>query len=84
MRYDLPLSVILASILNSLYSETGPTEGTLRVFPDVLLSNAYLILRPFFSTELSGDDDGIFDAKNWKFGQIRINSVPMALLMTRH
>ncbi|KAF5357951.1 hypothetical protein D9756_001184 [Leucocoprinus leucothites] len=29
-------------------SETGPNEGTLQLFPDVLLSNAYLILRPFF------------------------------------
>lgn len=29
-------------------SETAPTQGTLRVFPDVHLSNAYTILRPFF------------------------------------
>lgn len=30
-------------------SNTGPGEGTLRLFPDILLSNAYLLLRPFFS-----------------------------------
>lgn len=37
-------------------SDTGPGEGTLRLFPDVLLSNAYLLLRPFFKpiTSLSG------------------------------
>ncbi|BGP43456.1 hypothetical protein JCM10449v2_007491 [Rhodotorula kratochvilovae] len=29
-------------------STTGPGEGTLRVFPDVSLATAYLILRPFF------------------------------------
>ncbi|EIN03971.1 DUF1479-domain-containing protein [Punctularia strigosozonata HHB-11173 SS5] len=29
-------------------SNTGPREGTLRVFPNVKLSTAYLILRPFF------------------------------------
>lgn len=29
-------------------STTGPGEGTLRLFPDVLLSNSYLLLRPFF------------------------------------
>lgn len=28
-------------------SEKGPTQGTLKVFPDVLLSSAYIILRPF-------------------------------------
>ncbi|KAF8318653.1 DUF1479-domain-containing protein [Clavulina sp. PMI_390] len=30
-------------------SETGPGEGTIRFFPDIALSNAYLLLRPFFS-----------------------------------
>lgn len=29
-------------------SNTGPGEGTLRVFPDVSLATAYLVLRPFF------------------------------------
>ncbi|PFH46582.1 hypothetical protein AMATHDRAFT_69546 [Amanita thiersii Skay4041] len=29
-------------------SSTGPNEGTLKVFPNVKLSTAYMILRPFF------------------------------------
>ncbi|GJN94325.1 hypothetical protein Rhopal_007399-T1 [Rhodotorula paludigena] len=29
-------------------SDTSPNEGTLRVFPDVNLATAYIILRPFF------------------------------------
>ncbi|KAF9478840.1 DUF1479-domain-containing protein [Pholiota conissans] len=48
-------------------SETAPTQGTLRVFPDVLLSNAYIILRPFFTLTIPPGTEGIFDAKNWKF-----------------
>ncbi|KAF8622853.1 hypothetical protein AX15_006697 [Amanita polypyramis BW_CC] len=48
-------------------SETAPTEGTLKVFPDVGLSNAYLILRPFFRPVVPVSDPGIFDAKNWQF-----------------
>ena len=50
------------------FSETGPTEGTLRVFPDVLLSNAYIILRPFFSPTVPSNSKDIYDANNWKFG----------------
>ncbi|KAF4613742.1 hypothetical protein D9613_008102 [Agrocybe pediades] len=48
-------------------SETAPTQGTLRVFPDVLLSNAYLILRPFFTPLVPIDSEDIYDGKNWKF-----------------
>ncbi|KIP06972.1 hypothetical protein PHLGIDRAFT_90163 [Phlebiopsis gigantea 11061_1 CR5-6] len=49
-------------------SETAPHQGTLQVFPDVLLSNAYLILRPFFvPTSSTLTDAEQFDAKNWKF-----------------
>ncbi|CAA7267546.1 unnamed protein product [Cyclocybe aegerita] len=48
-------------------SETAPTQGTLRVFPDVLLSNAYIILRPFFSPNVPVSSEEIYDAKNWKF-----------------
>ncbi|KAK2467413.1 hypothetical protein APHAL10511_000648 [Amanita phalloides] len=29
-------------------SSTGPTQGTLKVFPNLLLGSAYIILRPFF------------------------------------
>jgi len=48
-------------------SEIGPTQGTLRLFSDVLLSNAYIILRPFFSSTVPSDSQDIYDAKNWKF-----------------
>ena len=50
-------------------SETAPTEGTLRVFPDVQLSNAYIILRPFFSPTVPEDSPEVLDPKNWKFGE---------------
>ncbi|OBZ72402.1 Uncharacterized protein YbiU [Grifola frondosa] len=38
-------------------SETGPNQGTLQVFPNVGLSNAYTILRPFFTPVDSGSTD---------------------------
>ncbi|KAF7317164.1 hypothetical protein HMN09_00451300 [Mycena chlorophos] len=47
-------------------SQTGPGNGTLRVFPDVLLSNAYIILRPFFRPLVAADSEGIWDANNWE------------------
>ncbi|KAF9047648.1 hypothetical protein BJ165DRAFT_1344868, partial [Panaeolus papilionaceus] len=43
-------------------SSTDPGEGTLRVFPNLSLATAYLILRPFFkprnaqSSSLKADD----------------------------
>ncbi|KAJ6553578.1 hypothetical protein DFH09DRAFT_1166934 [Mycena vulgaris] len=48
-------------------SKTGPQQGTLKVFPDVLLSNAYLILRPFFRPLVPANSEDILDAKNWEF-----------------
>ncbi|KAF5379767.1 hypothetical protein D9615_005720 [Tricholomella constricta] len=48
-------------------SETAPTQGTLKVFPDVHLSNAYIILRPFFRPTVSADSAGFLDASNWEF-----------------
>ncbi|TEB23287.1 hypothetical protein FA13DRAFT_1916723 [Coprinellus micaceus] len=50
-------------------SETAPGEGTLQVFPDVLLSNAYIILRPFFRprTPAASSSDALNDPKNWEF-----------------
>ncbi|KAF8886069.1 hypothetical protein CPB84DRAFT_1750031 [Gymnopilus junonius] len=48
-------------------SETAPTQGTLKVFPDVILSNAYTILRPFFTPTVPVDSENIYEAKNWKF-----------------
>ncbi|KZT20479.1 DUF1479-domain-containing protein [Neolentinus lepideus HHB14362 ss-1] len=48
-------------------SETAPTEGTLKVFPDVILSNAYTILRPFFRPKAGEVDGNPLDAENWEF-----------------
>ncbi|KAJ7760633.1 hypothetical protein DFH07DRAFT_816198 [Mycena maculata] len=48
-------------------SKTGPRQGTLKVFPDVLLSNAYIILRPFFRPLVPANSKDILDAKNWEF-----------------
>ncbi|KAE9409770.1 DUF1479-domain-containing protein [Gymnopus androsaceus JB14] len=48
-------------------SETAPTQGTLKVFPDVLASNAYLILRPFFRPLVPFGSAEILDPKNWEY-----------------
>ena len=55
-------------VLMNETSETGPTQGTLRVFPDVGLSNAYIILRPFFHPLVDVKSPEIYDVKNWSFG----------------
>ncbi|KDQ13124.1 hypothetical protein BOTBODRAFT_160721 [Botryobasidium botryosum FD-172 SS1] len=70
---SFPLSNFIHSLFSSVFrtwqgwlsmSETGPNEGTLKLFPDVLLSNSYLILRPFFrpSNPLAPD---LLDPANW-------------------
>ncbi|KAF8521199.1 DUF1479-domain-containing protein [Hysterangium stoloniferum] len=48
-------------------SDTRPNEGTIQFFPDVKLSNAYLIMRPFFRlvSPLVAEDP--LDEKNWEF-----------------
>lgn len=46
--------------------ETGPNQGTLQVFPDILLANSYIILRPFFSP-ISQDAEDFLSPDNWKF-----------------
>ncbi|KAJ3787343.1 hypothetical protein GGU10DRAFT_394052 [Lentinula aff. detonsa] len=48
-------------------SKTAPTQGTLKVFPDVLLSNAYIVLRPFFRPLVSVGSSEILDPKNWEY-----------------
>lgn len=48
-------------------SEIAPMQGTLKVFPDVYLSNAYTILRPFFRPTVPLDSKDILDPKNWVF-----------------
>ena len=50
-------------------SETSPHEGTLQVFPDVLLSNAYIILRPFFRLKDNLVTDDPLDPENWVLGK---------------
>ena len=67
LRFNIIL-VMLAPDLHRLDSETAPTQGTLKVFPDILLSNAYIILRPFFRPLVSADSSDYLDAKNWEFG----------------
>ncbi|KAH9902605.1 DUF1479-domain-containing protein [Cubamyces lactineus] len=47
-------------------SETAPKEGTLQVFPNVLLSNAYIVLRPFF-TPKEGKSAESFAPEDWQF-----------------
>ena len=49
-------------------SETAPHEGTLKVFPDVVASNAYMILRPFFRPIASPVSQDALDPKNWEYG----------------
>ncbi|PPQ86996.1 hypothetical protein CVT26_005465, partial [Gymnopilus dilepis] len=56
-------------------SETAPKEGTLQVFPDVVLSNAYTILRPFFTPTVDIESEEIFSLKGWKF-DITTSSFP--------
>ncbi|ETW82782.1 hypothetical protein HETIRDRAFT_315342 [Heterobasidion irregulare TC 32-1] len=48
-------------------SETAPHEGTLKVFPDVVASNAYMILRPFFRPIASPVSQDALDPKNWEY-----------------
>lgn len=64
------------------FSETAPTQGTLKVFPDIILSNAYIILRPFFRPIVSADSGDVLDAKNWEFGEISHIWLLFILLMS--
>jgi len=58
VRLSLSLLLRLVNVLHladeasptgwTALSNTAPGEGTLRVFPDVSLATAYLVLRPFF------------------------------------
>ena len=53
----------------------APHNGTLQVFPNVLLSNSYNMLRPFFTS--TGASDAL-DAKSWKF-DIETSEIPGVL-----
>ncbi|TFY82741.1 hypothetical protein EWM64_g1272 [Hericium alpestre] len=48
-------------------SETAPHQGTLKLFPDVLLSNAYTILRPFFRPRAASVACDPLDPQNWEY-----------------
>ncbi|THH30269.1 hypothetical protein EUX98_g3936 [Antrodiella citrinella] len=48
-------------------SETAPHEGTLKVFPNVMLSNAYTIMRPFFRPTVSASSSDLLECKNWEY-----------------
>ncbi|KAF9266404.1 DUF1479-domain-containing protein [Marasmius fiardii PR-910] len=72
VRYHLADPYIQASVFRTFQgwlaiSNTGPSRGTLRVFPDVLLSNAYIILRPFFRPTLSPDSNNFLKPESWVF-----------------
>ncbi|PIL29830.1 hypothetical protein GSI_08037 [Ganoderma sinense ZZ0214-1] len=47
-------------------SETAPNEGTLQVFPNIMLSNPYMIMRPFFAPKEGAQPDS-FDPNDWQF-----------------
>jgi hypothetical protein len=47
-----PLAFSLSSLI-ICRSETAPTEGTLKVFPDILLSNASVRIRALFRQPLT-------------------------------
>ena len=68
----LPPFVIQSTVFRTFQgwlamSETAPSQGTLKVFPDVLLANAYIIMRPFFRPV--SDLQNSLDAKNWEYGK---------------
>ncbi|CAE6529377.1 unnamed protein product [Rhizoctonia solani] len=52
-------------------SSTGPGEGTIRFFPDLALSTAYIMLRPFFKP-VDGNAANL-DPSNWTMD---VNSSP--------
>lgn len=69
------------SVLMSFPSDTAPSEGTLQVFPDVVLSNVYLILRPFFKPATANVADPL-DPKNWKYGT-PVEFFPLLFLISK-
>ncbi|KIO21397.1 hypothetical protein M407DRAFT_80394 [Tulasnella calospora MUT 4182] len=46
-------------------SSTGPSEGTLRVFPLLKEASAYVLLRPFFRPTLPTTDPNYLSADSW-------------------
>ncbi|KAG8897338.1 hypothetical protein FRC01_011376 [Tulasnella sp. 417] len=46
-------------------SSTGPSEGTLRVFPLLKEASAYVLLRPFFKPTLPPTDPNYLSAHSW-------------------
>jgi hypothetical protein len=72
---QVPLISIFIHSELSLNSKAGPGQGTLKVFPDVLLSNAYIILRPFFRPLVSLSSKEILDAEKWEFGGPKIQGM---------
>jgi hypothetical protein len=47
--------------------DIAPHQGTLQVFPNVILSNAYNMIRPFFRSTLPEGSPGALNAENWVF-----------------
>ena len=51
-------------------SHTGPNEGTLEVFPNITLTTAGILLRPFFSFKLdpaTATRAEVYNPDNWNF-----------------
>ncbi|KAG7444743.1 DUF1479-domain-containing protein [Guyanagaster necrorhizus] len=48
-------------------SKTAPTEGTIQFFPNVIMSNVYIMLRPFFRPLVPADSPDILKAESWQY-----------------
>jgi len=52
------------------FRHTGPNEGTLEVFPNITLTTAAILLRPFFTFKLdpaTASRVEIYNPENWDF-----------------
>ena len=58
-------------------SSTAPGEGTLKLFPDVVLSNSYLILKPFF--RLKDESCDPLARESYEFGALFLLSSFLSL-----
>lgn len=62
-------------------SHTGPSEGTLRVLPNLREATTYIVLRPFFHPRLTlnqcdNNVDHYLDVNNWEFDSSHSSKFP--------
>ena len=69
LRYAYKVNIEPSHRADFSDSDTAPTQGTLKVFPSVYLSNAYLILRPFFKLKENLVTKDQLDPENWELGK---------------